>query len=315
LKLPWVAIELDQRDGQVVCTEHGHADHIAAEPATLPLVHGDEQVGRLIVLPRSHGSTLSPRDRRILRDVAHQAGALAATARLTRDLQRSRERLVVAREQERRRIRRDLHDGLGPTLAAQTLALDLAADRVAGDPTTRALLVRLKRDTQSLVADIRRLVHGLRPPALDELGLAGALVTHVAQIDGSGDVAIRIRTDPDPLPDLPAAVEVAAWRIAREALTNVVRHAHATTCTITLALRDAHLSVEVIDDGVGLPIVPRAGIGLQSMHDRAEELGGTLTATDAPGAGTIIDARLPANRDRKDDTAATGHDRRVDHEH
>jgi two-component system NarL family sensor kinase len=293
LKLPWVAIELDQRDGQVVRAEHGRADAVAAEPLTLPLEHGEERVGRLVVAPRSDGGTLAPPDRRILDDVAHQAGALAATARLTRDLQVSRERLVLAREEERRRIRRDLHDGLGPTLAAQALALDVAADRVAGDPVARELLVRLKQDTQSLVADIRRLVHDLRPPALDELGLSGALVAHVAQVDGSGAVAIRVRTDPAPLPDLSAAVEVAAWRIVREALTNVVRHADATTCAVTLALEDGHLAVQVVDDGVGLPVVPRAGIGLQSMRDRAEELGGTLTATDAPGGGTAIHAALP----------------------
>lgn len=299
LKLPWVAIELDQRDGQVVRAEHGRADAVGAEPVTLPLEHGDEQIGRLVVAPRSHGETLTPPDRRILGDVAHQAGALAATARLTRDLQWSRERLVLSREEERRRIRRDLHDGLGPTLAAQTLALDVAADRV-DDPTARALLVRLKQDTQALVADIRRLVHDLRPPALDELGLAGALVAHVAQIDGSGEVAVRIRTDPDPLPDLSAAVEVAAWRIAREALTNVVRHADATTCTVTLVLDGERLEVAVIDDGVGLPIVPRDGIGLRSMRDRAEELGGTLTATDGPTGGTAIRAALPTSSDRPD---------------
>lgn len=262
LKLPWVAIELDQRDGQVVRAEHGcRVD--GSEPVSLPLVHADVEVGRLRAAPRSAEASLARADRRILEDVAHQAGAVAATARLTADLQRAREQLVLAREEERRRIRRDLHDGLGPSLAAQALALGAATDRLADDPeVARELLESLKTDTQELVADIRRLVHDLRPPALDELGLAGALVAHVAQVDGSGNVAMRIVTEPDPLPELSAAVEVAAWRITREALTNVVRHAEASRCTITLTVHDEVLEVEVVDNGIGLPLVPRAGVGL-----------------------------------------------------
>lgn len=294
LKLPWVAIELDQRDGQVVRVEHGDHDDLSTPLESVPLVHRDEQVGRLLAAPRSTNEALTAADRRLLADVAHQAGAVAATARLTTDLQHSREQLVLAREEERRRIRRDLHDGLGPSLAAQALALDAAADRVTDDPdVAHQLLDSLKVDTQQLVADIRRLVHDLRPPALDELGLAGALVAHVARIDGSGNTAVRIRTQPDPLPELSAAVEVAAWRIACEALTNVVRHADASRCTITVTVDDDVLAVEVVDDGIGLPVVPRAGVGLQSMRDRAEELGGTFIATDTSGGGTVVQATLP----------------------
>ncbi len=294
LKLPWVAIELDQRNGQVVRAEHRGHDEVPTRLESVLLVHRDEQVGRLLAAPRSANEALGPADRRLLADIAHQAGAVAATARLTTDLQRSREQLVLAREEERRRIRRDLHDGLGPSLAAQALALDAAADRVTDDPdAARHLLSSLRADTQQLVADIRRLVHDLRPPALDELGLAGALVAHVARIDGSGNTAVRIRTEPDPLPELSAAVEVAAWRITGEALTNVVRHSDASNCTITVTVDDGLLGVEVVDDGIGLPVVPRAGVGLQSMRDRAEELGGTFTATDAPRGGTVVQATLP----------------------
>ena len=313
LKLPWVAIELDQRDGQVVRAEHGsRAD--GTEPVSLPLVHADVEVGRLRAAARSAGAPLAKADRRILEDVAHQAGAVAATTRLTTDLQHSREKLVLAREEERRRIRRDLHDGLGPSLAAQTLALDAAIDRLADDPeVARELLESLKTNTQELVVDIRKLVHDLRPPALDELGLAGALVAHVAQIDGSGNVAMRIRTEPDPLPELSAAVEVAAWRITCEALTNVVRHAEASRCTITLTARDEVLEVEVVDDGVGLPVVLRAGVGLQSMHDRAEELGGTFMATDAPGGGTVVQASLPITAGADDQPAGRASDARTEH--
>lgn len=314
LRLPWVAIELAQRDGQVVRAEHGsRVDE--AEPVSLPLVHADVEVGRLRAAPRSTGASLAKADRRILEDVAHQAGAVAATARITADLQRTREQLVLAREEERRRIRRDLHDGLGPSLAAQALALGAATDRLADDPErARELLDSLKTDTQELVADIRRLVHDLRPPALDELGLAGALVAHVAQVDGSGNVAMRIGTEPDPLPQLSAAVEAAAWRITREALTNVMRHAEASRCTITLTARDEVLAVEVVDDGIGLPVVPRTGVGLQSMRDRAEELGGTFTATDAPEGGTVVEASLPITAVTADQPAGRASDEvTVDH--
>lgn len=294
LKLPWVAVELDQRGGHVVRAEHGRADDLAATAWSVPLVHREEEVGRLLAAPRSVREPLGPADRRLLEDIAHHAGAVAATARLTQDLQQSREELVLAREEERRRIRRDLHDGLGPSLAAQTLALDAAADRVGDDPgTARELLEGLKQETQHLVADIRRLVHELRPPALDELGLAGALVAHVAQVDGTGSLAVRVRTDPDPLPGLSAAVEVAAYRIAREAVTNVLRHADATRCDVRLAVTADALDVRVVDDGIGLPVVPGVGVGMRSMRERAEELGGTFRATDVAGSGTEVVATLP----------------------
>lgn len=294
LKLPWVAIELDQQTGQLVRAEAGSRHALDGAPLSLPLVHADAEVGRLLVCPRSAHEPLGAADRRVLADVAHQAGAVAATARLTLDLQRSREQLVVAREEERRRIRRDLHDGLGPALAAQTLALDAVADRIDRNPgAARDLVTMLKRDTQDLVAEIRRLVHELRPPALDELGLAGALVAEVAQLDATGSVAVRVRTEPDPLPDLSAAVEVATWRIVREAITNVLRHAEASSCTVTLILDGGTLRVRVVDDGVGLPVVPRPGVGLTSMRERAEELGGTCAMVSGPVDGTEVVAVLP----------------------
>lgn len=294
LKLPWVAIELDQRDGHVVRAEHGCRHELDGAPLSLPLVHADVAVGRLLAAPRSAGERLGAADTSVLADVAHQAGAVAATARLTADLQRSREQLVLAREEERRRVRRDLHDGLGPSLAAQTLALDAISARIDSDPAAaRDLVTLLKRDVQEVVGEIRRLVHDLRPPALDELGLAGALVAEVAQLDATGSVAIRVHTEPDPLPELSAAVEVAAWRIVREAITNVLRHAEATSCTASLRLADDQLTVRVVDDGVGLPVVPRAGIGLPSMRERADELGGTCTAASRNGGGTEVVAMLP----------------------
>lgn len=294
LKLPWVAIELDVRNGQVFRAEHGTRDADGPDPLSLPLVHGNESVGWLLVAPRSSREGLDRADRQVLADVARQGGAAAASVRLTLDLQRSREELVLAREEERRRIRRDLHDGLGPSLAAQTLALDAAVECIQDDPSgATEMLVSLKGETQDLVAEVRRLVHELRPPALDELGLAGALVAHVARVDGAGNVAVRVMVDPDPLPELSAAVEVAAYRIAREALTNVLRHAKAGSCTITVSATGPRLQVRIVDDGIGLPVVPRPGVGLRSMRERAEELGGSFSATDGPGGGAEVVATLP----------------------
>jgi signal transduction histidine kinase len=235
--------------------------------------------------------------------------------RLTTDLQRSRERLVATREEERRRLRRDLHDGLGPTLASLALRLDAARKLVRRKPEdAEALLSRLKDQTQDTVGDVRRLVYGLRPPALDDLGLLAAVrqqaeghgfvvhgfVVHgfpgdeaTGAVDGRG-LAFSLEAPEDLLP-LPAAVEVAAYRIVQEALTNVARHARARTCRVRFSVDPAGgvLELEVTDDGVGMAEGRRAGVGLSSMRERAEELGGTLAVEPGPEGGTRVLARLP----------------------
>ena len=264
----------------------------------MPLIYQSEIVGQLILAPRAPGESFSPADRRLLEDIARHAGAAVHAVRLTADLQHSRERLVTAREEERRRLRRDLHDGLGPTLAGQTLKLDAAIDLVDSDPAAaRALLLELKSQTQATVADIRRLVYELRPPALDELGLVDALRQYVTRYAGSGNgLRISIEAPPQGLPPLSAAVEVAAYRIALEAATNVVRHASARSCTVCFSVYSA-LQVEVTDDGIGLPGDMRPGVGLTSMRERAAELGGTCVIERAPTGGTRVAARLPLSRE------------------
>jgi signal transduction histidine kinase len=281
----------------------------------LPLTFQGEPLGRLLVAPRSPGEPFSPREHRLLTAIADQAGAAASAVQLTLALQRSRERLVLAREEERRRIRRDLHDELGPTLASQTLRLDAAIDLIDAQPDRAAeLLTTIKARNQAIVAEIRRLVYELRPPALDELGLLGALRAAVRQL-GATTPQISFAGTPDPLPSLPAAVEVAAYRIALEAITNAIRHAEATRCAVrlelegdrgtrkegTLPLRTggsrpaptAALLLTISDDGRGIdPHAPR-GVGLRSMRERAEELGGSLTITPTSGGGTTIMAWLP----------------------
>lgn len=294
LKLPGAAIELAQEDGWATRAEYGVGADGDGDGDVVPLEHQGEVVGRLVVAPRSPREPLSAQDHRLLEDVAHQAGALASSVRLTSELQRSRERLVVAREEERRRIRRDLHDGLGPSLASQTFRLDAVLERLGHDRDGAAdLLVALKHHNQEMVADIRRLVYELRPPALDELGVAEALAAHAGQLERTARLTIEMHTTPDPLPVLPAAVEVAAYRIAREAITNVVRHAEATRCTASLEVAGAQLSIVVTDDGIGLQRPVRPGVGLSSMRERAEELGGAFEVRPAHPTGARVRATLP----------------------
>jgi signal transduction histidine kinase len=174
----------------------------------------------------------------------------------------------------------------------------MARDQASAD----ALLAELSGDIEATITDIRRLVYDLRPPALDELGLVGAIRERVTQYhcrpavhDRAGcDTILSVAVDaPESLPALPAAVEVAAYRIAHEALTNVVRHACARTCCVRLALEDGVFVLEIEDDGAGMPAERRSGVGLLSMRERAEELGGSLSVGLAPGGGTRVLARLP----------------------
>ncbi|MFN2136172.1 MAG: sensor histidine kinase, partial [Candidatus Promineifilaceae bacterium] len=294
LKLPFVAIELAGEDGRLSGAATGKA---AAETAELPLRYQNETIGFLVASPRAPGESFTERERQLLAGIAGQAGAVAYSMRLTAALQHSREKLVLTREEERRRIRRDLHDELGPTLASQTFALDTAIDVLETNPQeTRRLLQALKSQNQETVAAIRRLVYELRPPALDELGLLGALEAQAGRLKGGGDLRIRITSRPEPLPILPAAVEVAAYRIALEAMTNVTRHSQARNCDVLLRIKEngrRRIRIEIIDDGTGLPEAFTAGVGLHSMRERVDELGGNFDARSLPDGGTRLMAVLP----------------------
>ncbi len=288
LKLPHAAIALKRDDGFETVAAVGHPK---GEPLVLPLIYGTETIGRLILSPRSPGEQFGPADRRLLDDLARHAEAAAYAVRLTADLQRSRERLVNAREEERRRLRRDLHDGLGPQLATLTLKLDAARNLLGTDPQAAdALLAGLKAETKTAISDIRRLVYDLRPPSLDELGLIPAIREGTTSYSQDGlNVSVEA---PESLPPLPAAVEVAAYRITQEALTNVVRHAKASACRVRLCIGDV-LELEITDDGVGLPEERHVGVGLSSMRERATELGGTCMIESGTIDGTRVLASLP----------------------
>jgi signal transduction histidine kinase len=289
LKLPYTAITLKQG---VDFAEVAAFGLLKGNPLRIPLAYQGETLGQLILAPRSPGEPFTPVDLRLLEGLAHQVGTAVHAARLTIDLQHSREQLVTAREEERRRLRRDLHDGLGQALASQALQLDAASNLVKREPDgAQTLLSDLKAQTQRAIADIRRLVYELRPPALDELGLVSALREQIGQIAQLNGLQVVLEA-PDRLPPLSAAVEVAAYRIALEALTNVARHAQARRCTIRLTL-DPWLCLEIVDDGCGIPVSYRAGVGLTSMRERAAELGGTCLVQPAPSSGTHILVRLP----------------------
>jgi signal transduction histidine kinase len=286
LRLPYVAVRLADDAPPVTAGEP------VATTETLPLVHQGEPVGSLVLGLRPGEAGFSPADRRLLGDLARQAGVAVSTVRLTADLQRSRERLVTAREEERRRLRRDLHDGLGAQLAGLTVQTGVLRGLICRDPAAaEALAGELRGELRTAIADIRRLVHGLRPPALDELGLVGAL-QRLAESCGADGLAVEVDV-PGALPTLPAAVEVAAYRIVQEALTNVVRHAGARSCRVRLGADAGALTVEVTDDGTGIAAAVTPGVGLSSMRERAAETGGACEVTAAPDGGTRVLARLP----------------------
>jgi signal transduction histidine kinase len=297
LKLPYAAIALKHEDELTI--EVAYGSPMEQEQRRFPLVYHGEQLGELILSPRSPGEPLTPADQRLLHDIAPQIGVAVSAVRLTVDLQRSRERLVTAREEERRRLRRDLHDGLGSVLAslnwrAGALRMVLLRDPVAAD----ALVVEQQTTIQAAIGDIRRLVYELRPPALDELGLLGAIRERAAmqRVPTERENAFGLHVEvvaPEHLPALPAAVEVAAYRIVQEALTNVVHHAQAQRCCIYLSYEQDLLHIEVSDDGIGLPESYRTGVGLLSMRERAAELGGTCEVAPMPEGGTCVQASLP----------------------
>jgi signal transduction histidine kinase len=307
LKLPYVAIALAPEDvkagdgtpevqNQVVAA----VGTPAGEIIRLPLTYQGEVVGQMRLAPRAPGETFSSADQRLLALLARQAGVATHAVRLTThlqhltvDLQHSREQLILAREEERRRLRRDLHDGIGPTLASLSQRLDTARRLVPADPETATVLLDdLKTQVRSTIADIRRLVYALRPPVLDEFGLLSAIREQAANYNQPNGLRVVIEA-PEQLPPLPAAVEVAAYRIIMEALTNAVRHGQAEHCLVRLWLADESLALEVTDDGRGLPVDFRAGVGMTSMRERATELGGEFHVGPVIPQGTCISVRLP----------------------
>jgi len=293
LNLPSASIAVDGPTGLRTAASYGQPLHppLPSDCVTLPLSYQGQAVGHLLLAPRSPAEPLTDADRQLLDALARHVAVVVQAMRLTADLRRSRQGLVTAREEERRRLRRDLHDGLGPALASMTLQAEAAREALPGAPAEAdMLLADLAEQLQAATAEIRRLVYALGPPALDDLGLIPALRAQAARYEHGG---LRIAIDaPDIVPPLPAAVEVATYRIAQEALTNAVRHARARSCTIRLTFTDG-VKLEIADDGVGLPAKPHVGVGLASMRERASELGGSCVVEALPMGGTLVSAAIP----------------------
>lgn len=285
LRLPYVGIE---RDGRVLADDGLRPRTVVASE----LGYGGRVVGALVVGLRPGERLLADADARTLSTLAAPLAVAVHAVTVSEELQRSRERIVEAREEERRRLRRELHDGLGPTLTGIAFAADAAANHVHDPDRTAELLVGLRRDARTALADVRRVVDDLRPPALDELGLLGALRQRADQLSWRSDgAAILVRVDaPAQVPPLPAAVEVAAYRIATEALTNVARHSGADQAVLRLRC-DTALEISVVDDGA-TDGAWSPGVGLRAMRDRATELGGSFTAGPTSEGG-LVQASLP----------------------
>jgi len=290
LKLPYAAILLQDGNGYRTAASYGSP---RGESETLPLIYQREEIGQLVLSPRAPGEGFSDADRDLLEDLARQAEVAVHAVRLTADLQSSRERLVATREEERRRLRRDLHDGLGAQLAGLNVQAGALRRLIPRDPdAAEEVVVELREELRTAISDIRRLVYDLRPPALDDLGLAEAL-RRLAERYGSEGEQLRMLVEaPEDLPSLPAAVEVAVYRITQEALTNVARHARARTCVVRLAVKN-DVALQIVDDGVGIPAQRSAGVGLSSMRERASELGGSCVVEPVPKGGTQVLVRLP----------------------
>jgi two-component system NarL family sensor kinase len=280
------------RATRVVVTADGHT--AAAGPGPGPpgavhhqvlLVRGEPRGQLTVTYPP--GRRFARRDRDLLQDFADHVGRVVETVLLTDEVRASREALVMAREEERLRLRRDLHDELGPTLAGLRMELAGLGELIARDPATATRrAAHLRESAGSALESVRSVSRGLRPVALDDLGLVGALA-EVADRCG-----VDLRVDATGLPPLSAAVEVAAYRIGAEALTNVGRHAGVSAAELVLRTSPCHLSLQVVDHGRGRGAA-RAGVGSLSMRERAEELGGTLDVMETPGGGTTVRARLP----------------------
>jgi len=286
LGVPFVILELGAAGAPLLTVSAG-----AVQPTVrdVPIHFGGEALATMRLAPRRPGEGFDERDERMLADIAAHAGGAVASAYRELELRAARRDLVGAREEERRRLRRDLHDGLGPVLAGLGFTADAVANSVGTDAERTARLAGTVREQAGVAAGlVRQISRQLRPPDLDHLGLGPALE---AAADRFSDLAVTVRTSGD-LSTLDAATEVATYLVAVEALTNAARHSRGTKCEVTVDVSPDGLCLVVADDGVGRAPDSVPGVGLVSMRERAEELGGTLTV-DSEGSGTAVRLSVP----------------------
>lgn len=310
LRLHAVRVELDLAgSGEQRPIEGAFGASRGTPVVEIPIERGATTLGTLSVETRSHREPLSLSEMDLLRVVANQIAAAADAERLADELRQSRSTIVQAREEERRRLRRELHDGLGARLTAigYGVAAACAVGEFGGrsprdDGQSAQILAGVQRDLIDATADLRNLIEGLRPAPLEELGLVSALSLSAEHLLGAAGLAFHMSSD---IPDgsLSAAVEAAVYRIAIEAVTNVVRHARASNCWLSLSTDpgSTELQVAVRDDGRGmdesaLPQSDRQPVGLLSIRERAAELGGRVDVRSVAGEGTVVDVHLPIGR-------------------
>ena len=282
LNLPYVSLRAEGRElaavGDPPSTLHG-----------LPLTIGADRRGELLVGVRRGDGGIGSADLDVLRLLAAPVAVAMHATLLAEELQQSRSRVVAARDDERRRLRRDLHDGLGPVLTGVGFKADAARNYVRSQPDeAMELLAQLRAETAGALEDVRRLVYDLRPPILDDVGLLEALRRLAARFQrGADGVPLSITLDlPENLPVLPAGVETATYRIVAEALTNVVRHTDASWALVSLSV-DSALRLSIINDQSAPGSSWTAGVGLSSMSERAAELGGVLSAGPQDQGGAV----------------------------
>lgn len=303
-EVPWPAVAQDLRRAfrvpyVSVRTETGTLVEAGQEPnepgrlLTEPLVHADVPIGSLVVATRGRGGRFAPAEHRLLQDLGNQVASALHQERLDRELRASRERLVLAREEERRMLRRTLHDDVGPTMAAIPLRTETVRRLLppSASAAVAEVLARIEHDATRAAETVRQLAYDLRPPVLDELGLAPALEQRIPAL---APLLVHLEIeDAGSGPRLPAAVEVAAYRIASAAMDNAARHAGAQACWVSIRLADGALELQVADNGTGPPAGFRPGVGITAMRERAAELGGHCTIEARDGGGTLVRAMLP----------------------
>jgi signal transduction histidine kinase len=266
---------------------------LTAEPTRLPLQFAGAEVGVLLVGARPGGTPLGRSGQRVLEAVAPLIAAVIHAVQVAEELRGQQERVVAATQAERVRLRQELHDGLGPALTGIGLGLEALSTRVPEGG--EELVTRLRSEVAGSLEETRRIIDDLRPSALDDGDLAAALRRRTDQLRTSGlDVEVEID---EGLPPLPAATVAATFRIAEEALTNVVRHSGAGHVRLTLQHVDDSVRLEVVDDGRGPGVEREGGVGIGSMRDRAERLGGSFEIEPAqpgtPRPGTVVRVALP----------------------
>jgi len=311
LKLPYVGIALSHDADLRTAAAYGTYGTVHNDLLRIPLVYANETVGELRLAPRAPGEALTANDHSLLADLARQAGTAVHAVLLTAELERSLQRTVHAREEARRTLGSDLHDGLGHRLAGLLRKVESTSNFLERNPSDSAQAIAeldvLRKEIQATIEGVRTLAHSLHPPELELLGLVGALRERAQSYSQPGSTGLHVAVEIDePLPALPAAVESTVYYIAQEALANVSRHSGADSCRLQLRMqRDVKgvttgqsiLELEIRDNGTGLSgdivVLNSVGLGLTSMQERATELGGRCLIEALPTGGTRVEVRLP----------------------